>query len=198
MKKGVLVILVLVILAAAGWLIWGGKKEAGSGPKQQPLTQADNSDVFNNSFGAMLTAYYSVKDALVASDTAKASAAALQLALAADSLKVNEIKGDSLGVIKLTAMDYSGTISGSAKALALEAGLDAKRKEFKMISDALFPLFQTVRYDGQKAYWVHCPMAFNNTGANWISRDSAVLNPYFGDAMLKCGSVESTIDFTQQ
>lgn len=198
MKKGVLVILVLVILGAAGWMIWGGKKEAASGEKQKPLTQADNSDAFNHSFGVLLHAYYNVQDALVASDTAKASAAALKLAAAADSLKVNEIKGDTSGVLKLTAQDYAGTISGFARGLAGEATLEAKRKEFKMIVEALYPLFQTVHYDGEKAYWVHCPMAFDNTGADWISRDSAVLNPYFGDKMLKCGSVVSTIDFTQQ
>ncbi len=38
MKKGVLVILVLVILGIAGWMIWGGKKETPSGEKQKPLT----------------------------------------------------------------------------------------------------------------------------------------------------------------
>lgn len=198
MKKGVLVILVLVILVIAGWMIWGGKKESGSGPKQKPLALADNSDAFNNSFGVLLNTYFKVKDALVASDTAKASAASLELATAADSLRVNEIKGDSLGVIKATALDYAGTITGSAKALAGEKDIEAKRKEFKMISDALFTLFQTVRYKEQKIYWVNCPMAFNNTGANWISQDSVVRNPYFGDKMLSCGTVESMLDFSQQ
>jgi hypothetical protein len=198
MKKGVLVILVLVILGIAGWMIWGGKKESTPEQKQQPLKLADNSDTFNQSFGVLLGAYFKVKDALVASDTAKASAAALELATAADSLKVNEIKGDSLGVIKLTAQDYAGTISGSAKGLAGENNIEAKRKEFKMIADALYTLFQTVRYKEQKIYWIHCPMAFNNTGAYWINQDSTVRNPYFGDKMLTCGTVEGTLDFTQQ
>lgn len=198
MKKGILIILVLVILGIAGWMIWGGKKEAAPENKQQPLTKADNSDAFNSSFGVMLQAYFKLKNALVASDSAQASTAALELATAADSLKVNEIKGDSTGAIKLTAQDYSGTISGSAKALAGEKGLDPKRKEFKMIADALFTLFQTVRYDEQKIYWINCPMAFDNTGANWISEDSVVKNPYFGDKMLNCGTVEATLDFTQK
>jgi hypothetical protein len=198
MKKGVLVILVLVILGIAGWMIWGSKKETTPEQKQQPLKLADNSDAFNNSFGVLLDAYFKVKDALVASDTAKASAAALELATAADSLKVNEIKGDSLGVIKLTAQDYAGTISGSAKGLAGENNIEAKRKEFKMIADALYTLFQTVRYKEQKIYWIHCPMAFNNTGAYWINQDSTVRNPYFGDKMLTCGTVEGMLNFTQQ
>lgn len=198
MKKGVLVILVLVILGIAGWMIWGGKKETAPEQKQQPLKQADNSDAFNSSFGVMLNSYYKLKDALVASDTAKSSVAALELATAADSLKINEIKADTMGVLKLTAQEYAGTISGSAKGLAGESTLEARRQEFKMITDALYVLFQTVRYNEQKIYWIHCPMAFNNTGAYWINQDSTVRNPYFGDKMLTCGTVEGTLDFTQQ
>jgi len=197
MKKGVLVILVLVILGFGGWMIWGGKKESAPEVKQQPLKLADNSGAFNQSFGVLLDTYFKLKDALVESDSAKATAAALELATAADSLKTNEIKGDTTGAIKATALDYAGTISGSARGLAGEKTLELKRKEFRMIADALFPLFQTVHYKGRKIYWIHCPMAFDNTGANWISQDSTVRNPYFGAQMLNCGTVESTLDFTQ-
>lgn len=198
MKKGVLVILVLVILGIAGWMIWGGSKETRSEEKQKPLKLAENTNAFNSSFGVMLDAYFKLKDALVASDTAKASAAAMELATAADSLKIDEIKADTMGVLKLTAQEYAGTINGSAKGLAGENSLEAKRQEFKMITDALYVLFQTVRYDEQKIYWIHCPMAFNNTGAYWINQDSTVRNPYFGDKMLTCGTVEGQLDFTQQ
>ncbi len=36
-------------------------------------------------------------------------------------------------------------------------------------------------------------MAFGNTGGDWISNVPEVLNPYFGDAMLNCGSVTGTL-----
>ncbi|MEM9985922.1 MAG: efflux RND transporter periplasmic adaptor subunit, partial [Bacteroidota bacterium] len=39
----------------------------------------------------------------------------------------------------------------------------------------------------------HCPMANDFSGADWISEDTEVLNPYFGDEMLHCGHVEDTI-----
>jgi hypothetical protein len=36
-------------------------------------------------------------------------------------------------------------------------------------------------------------MAFNNKGAYWISSSKDILNPYFGDKMLKCGRVDSEV-----
>jgi len=36
-------------------------------------------------------------------------------------------------------------------------------------------------------------MANNDKGAFWLSDDEQVLNPYFGDMMLKCGTVEQVI-----
>jgi len=43
-------------------------------------------------------------------------------------------------------------------------------------------------------YKQYCPMAFNGKGAYWLSDSKEVRNPYFGDQMLKCGVVDSTIE----
>ena len=36
---------------------------------------------------------------------------------------------------------------------------------------------------------VHCPMAFNDEGADWLQAQGDVANPYFGASMLRCGAV---------
>jgi Cu(I)/Ag(I) efflux system membrane fusion protein len=36
-------------------------------------------------------------------------------------------------------------------------------------------------------------MAMNNKGAIWLSAEYNVLNPYYGETMLKCGVVRDTI-----
>jgi len=36
-------------------------------------------------------------------------------------------------------------------------------------------------------------MANNNKGADWISSESKIENPYYGKAMLKCGEVKEVI-----
>jgi len=206
MKK---LLLGIVILAAIGFgvykLAFTGKKEVSTvmSVKDKPLTISKNSDVFNESFEKMLNTYFLLKQAITDYDTAKANSAALELAVHADSLKVDEIKGDSTGAIKETAKMYAGTINGSAKGLAGETDLVKKKREFQMISDALYDLSRMVKYDRMKLFHQHCPMAFNDTEeAYWLSNSGEVVNPYLGskhpkykDKMLHCGDVTDSLDF---
>lgn len=202
MKKTLIVVLVIaaVFLVARPFFCNNDDKstDKGAKSKQQPLSISQNTDVFNLSFTQLLNAYNDLKNALVASDTGKASAAALALRTAVDSLKLNEIKGDSTGDIKLNAQSFTGTITGSAQALAAEKELKSKRKEFEIIADAIWNLTRTVRYTGQKLYWDFCPMAFDNKGAYWMSYEREIKNPYFGNEMLNCGSIEDSLDYSKK
>jgi Cu(I)/Ag(I) efflux system membrane fusion protein len=38
-----------------------------------------------------------------------------------------------------------------------------------------------------------CPMAFDSKGAQWVQRDADLENPYYGQAMLRCGEFRATI-----
>ncbi|WP_315815766.1 DUF3347 domain-containing protein [Paraflavitalea speifideaquila] len=197
MKKLIIGLVILAIVGLIAWKWLAGKDETPR-EKQKPVAIAENTGPFNQSYAVLLAAYYSVKDALVASDTAKASAAAHNLVVASDGLKVNEIQGDSTGMIKETAKSYTANISTTAKVLANSKTLDDKRKQFEMIADAVWSLTRTVKYSGQKVYWQYCPMAFNDKGAYWMSNDTVILNPYFGDEMLHCGSVEDSLDYSKK
>jgi len=42
-------------------------------------------------------------------------------------------------------------------------------------------------------YYQHCPMANDGKGANWLSKENAIKNPYYGSQMLTCGSIVETI-----
>ena len=71
--------------------------------------------------------------------------------------------------------------------------LESLRVAFEPLSDTLA---DQVRASGDQAggvYLVHCPMAFDNQGASWLSPDPEVLNPYFADRMLRCRSVRETL-----
>jgi len=37
-----------------------------------------------------------------------------------------------------------------------------------------------------------CPMALDG-GAYWLSSEKNILNPYYGDKMLKCGTVKEVL-----
>ena len=206
MKKNKLVSLVMAGVAFGFVACNNSEKKADATPETVVTPGVTkNTSAFNESFQKMLVTYYAVKDALVEYDTIKANTAARQLAVYADSLKVNEIRGDSTGDVKATAKNYAGTITGSALGLAGETELSQKKKEFSMISDAMYDLVRTVKYDKEKIYHQHCPMALNESDeAYWLSNNSAVVNPYLGkkhpkfrDAMVGCGDVTDSLDFSR-
>jgi|SRR5215831_6408195 len=198
MRKVIIPVLILAIAGFAAYhFLWKKDPETPEN-KPKPLPVAENTGVFNQSFAKMLNSYYALRDALTDGDLSKASTAGSELVTTSDSLKTSEIQGDSTGVIKETAKSYAQTINGSAKAVVLEKDLDGKRKEFSTISEAIFNLVRTVKYSGEKVYWLYCPMAFNNKGANWMSEDTSVKNPYMGKDMTSCGSVQDSLDYSKK
>ncbi len=187
--KNYLLIATLSLLAACG----GSDKPADEAKKEVPLTQATNNSAFNTSFGHFLHNYYNLKDALVATNQQQATDAANALVGAADSVALNELKADS--AIVLTAKDYISSISAEAKGLAGEKDIEAQRKSFQVISESMYTLLQTVRYNQEVVYHQFCPMAFDDAGAAWLSKSSDIKNPYFGKKMLTCGEVKDSLDF---
>jgi hypothetical protein len=150
MKKLIIGIVLLVLVGFVAWkFIFAKTDKKPEEPRQQALSISKNSPAFNESFEKLLNTYFALKSALTDYDTAKANAAAKELTVFADSLKTSEIKGDSTGDIQKLADNFSGTISGSAKGLVGETDIIKKKREFQMISDALYNLTRTVKYDRQ-------------------------------------------------
>lgn len=201
MRKAWIYLPVMVLIAC------GGKDQKAENPEPAaapPLAKSQNSDAFNASFRQLLDNYFNLKDALVRSkDSSKTTpavidpavnTAAAALITTADSLKLKELKADE--AIVSTAQSYAQGIASEAKALTGEPNLETKRKSFQMISGQLYDLIRTVRYDREIFYHDYCPMAFNNEGAEWLSRSPDIKNPYFGPKMLTCGEVKDSLDFT--
>ena len=42
-------------------------------------------------------------------------------------------------------------------------------------------------------YYQFCPMSNNGRGANWLSKENDVKNPYYGSKMLSCGKTVEII-----
>lgn len=68
------------------------------------------------------------------------------------------------------------------------------RESFYLLSQHLTELAQLFGSPAEGPYYlVHCPMAFDNSGANWLQLDDKIRNPYFGEQMLRCGTVTEVI-----
>jgi Cu(I)/Ag(I) efflux system membrane fusion protein len=73
------------------------------------------------------------------------------------------------------------------------AQIKAQRNYFKQVSAAVINLVQIFGVN-EKVFVLFCPMAGNNKGAYWLSKEEKVINPYFGNAMLTCGEIKQVIE----
>jgi hypothetical protein len=197
-------VFLVIIFAAAGilaYMLLSKKPEKPAEVKDQPLKISKNSTAFNTAFAGLLNQYYSMKDALVEWDTMKANQAAFALNIQADSLPIKELKADT-PVIE-TAQSLAASISSEAKGFLGEQGIEEKRRAFNMLTDELYNLVRTVRYDQQIIYHVRCPMAFKDSQqAFWLTNTSRIVNPYLGtkhpvykNKMVGCGEIDDSLHF---
>ena len=98
------------------------------------------------------------------------------------------IKGDA----HIYWMEQLNVLQSHTKKITELTDIEQQRKQFKFISDSLINSIQAFGIAGDTIYIQHCPMAFNNQGGDWISKEEQIQNPYFGDKMMKCGVVKET------
>ena len=80
-----------------------------------------------------------------------------------------------------------------AQDMANTDDIETLRELFAQFTEKAGPMFEDALSEGT-IYKKFCPMAFNNEGAYWYADVKEITNPYFGDKMLKCGSVKKTIN----
>jgi hypothetical protein len=204
MKKVLLLFGLILVLVVVYWVFFKKNRDTTEKVEPAPLAVSNKSDAFNSAIATLLGNYYELKDAFVDWDTAKVNHTAIKMKLLADSLPLNQLKADS--TIVGMAGNYAGTISGESLGIVGETDIVGKRRSFYTLSQSMYDLLRTVRYDGEMVYWQHCPMAFNDTEeAFWLSNKNQVVNPYLGskhpkykNAMLHCGDVMDSLDYRKK
>jgi hypothetical protein len=204
MKKLVLLIIVLILAVFVGYKLFFNKGNVPPAVKDQSLVISKNSDAVNARFFVLMEYYYALKDALVEWDTARADRAAFKLEKYTDSLPWKEMKADSN--IIATAENFASSINGDANGLIKETAIVQKRRSFNMITDEVYNLIRTVKYDGSVVYHDRCPMAFNDSEEGyWLSNTNDIVNPYLGkkhpkynNKMIGCGEIVDSVDFVKK
>lgn len=68
--------------------------------------------------------------------------------------------------------------------------VEADRAVFRTLSEHILAIEQSGGNPlAQPLSVIHCPMAFEDEGADWLQVRGDVANPYFGASMLRCGAV---------
>src|SRR6185312_560106 len=204
MKKFILLVIVFIAAGFLAYKLLSEKPVQPAPPKDEALRISKNPETFNVAFDSLLSQYFAVRDALVNWDTLTADRAAYGLAAKADSLPIRQIKADT-GII-LTARSLAASLSGDAKGFPGSAGYEGRRQTFNMLTDELYNLLRTVRYDKETIYHMRCPMAFKDSIEGlWLSDNVQIMNPYLGNKSPKygrkelgCGEIVDSIDLAKK
>ena len=126
----------------------------------------------------LIISYYTIKDALIKGniDAARINAA--------EFLKV--INETEKAVI---APEYKSSLESDATAISLSNNINVQREKFASLSVNLFALAKIIKLSTVPIYQMYCPMK----KAVWLSDNKSIKNPYFGSAMLTCGSIKETL-----
>lgn len=201
MKKGIILITVLLALFCIYWFLIRKKTDTGNDLKPEPISVKKHSEAFNISVDKMITAYLNMKDAFVEGDTSKAKLYDSTFIVLLDSIKIDELKADTAVIIE-SAKASINDIRSNAVSLLSQTDITEMRQDFRMITEMMYPaFFKIINYEGPKLYLQNCPMAFGeDKEANWISNSNEIVNPYLGKnhpefkgSMLHCGEVKDSI-----
>ena len=135
-------------------------------------------------------AYISLKNELVNDDPEKAQKLA---GAAKEKLSKIDMKLLSDHQVHMAWMNTLELLEENLKLIANTGELATQRAAFVPLSSALILAVEQFGIANTTFYQQHCPMADSNKGADWLSLEKEIRNPYYGDAMLSCGSVERTI-----
>lgn len=141
-----------------------------------------------NQLTTVFDSYFSLKDALVKTDGNTASAKAKDLQTA-----INAVKMDKLPMTVHTVwMKVLNDLKEDAEHINGTKDISHQRDHFMSLSKNMYELIK-VSKPAETVYYQFCPMANDGKGANWLSKESGVKNPYYGSQMLTCGKTVETI-----
>lgn len=141
-----------------------------------------------NQLKAVYEAYFELKDALIRSDSKMVAGKATALSEAVDKADMGKMNDKQHNAW----MKVYKTIGEKATAISKSSNIEAQRKAFVSLSDQMIQLAPDAQLDFT-IYQQHCPMYNDGDGADWLSKENAVKNPYYGSQMLTCGKTVKTI-----
>ena len=141
-----------------------------------------------NPLSVVFDTYFAVKDALVQTDATTTSAKAQNLLNAVNDVKMEALKMD----VHMTWMKVLEHLKTDATSISASKDTKSQRASFVSLSETMYQLIKISKQE-TPIYYQHCPMANDGKGANWLSKEETIKNPYYGSQMLSCGKTVEII-----
>lgn len=164
-------------------------KQIDNNAAQQSNESFTTDPKFATQFSRIITPYIEIKNALVASNSKATGEAAQKFASALTEIDMTLLKDRAHSAW----MEQLKKMQQSSKLIVGSTDIEIQRGAFSQLTDAVYQSLKMFDVSGLNAYYQYCPMAVDNKGAYWISREEEISNPYFGEMMLRCGETKETL-----
>lgn len=139
--------------------------------------------------GKILENYFNLTTALSADNLDAAHTSGKNMKTALEEIKMDLFEGEAHDVW----MQQSAAIRYRLKSLEKQNDLKKMRNDYMHLSNVMVALVKSFGPLNQPIYVQNCPMANENKGADWLSKEKKIMNPYFGKNMLTCGETKETL-----
>lgn len=140
---------------------------------------------FKKQLSTFTSSYLELKNAFVKSDEKATASLAFTMLQQLKQWDVANFQNKSLSILKEEQKKTTSALTEISRG----QDIAQQREQFIVVSKSLITLLKAFNTYPQTLYVQHCPMANNNKGADWLSKKSEIENPYYGTAMLQCGSL---------
>ncbi len=161
-----------------------GKPSMMSLPPARKITA--ETKAIGRAISPLLETYFELKDALVNDDFTLAKNSAEKMLL-----ELKKVKNQTKQYAEWAPQQKG--LEKHVKQTSASSTLEDMREGFIALSEKVIEMQQSYPSATRTAYVLHCPMADSNEGADWLSKEKEIRNPYFGASMLKCGEVKKEI-----
>lgn len=137
----------------------------------------------------ILSSYFALKDALVNSNAKETSTQANKLLATVENIKMESFANEAHQIWMANAKE----IMTLSQRIAKSQDITNQRQSFATLSNKIYPLVKASPLS-TTVYYQNCPMFDNGKGAQWLSLNEEIKNPFYGSKMMTCGSVKEKID----
>lgn len=137
-------------------------------------------------FNKVINSYLDIKNALVADDATTAQARAKNMLAALSTISDKEMNATQRKIWT----EYSNKLIADSRQISEQSKIEQKRERFTALSNNFMAVVKAFNINKTNLYKQYCPMK----NSYWLSETSAVKNPYYGNAMLTCGTTQETFE----
>lgn len=142
-------------------------------------------DSSNQSLQKVLTAYLAVKNDLVSDNSTQLMKDSELLYNSIVDVTPEKLSDEQDKVWS----QYSDKLIKNADHVKSVDEIEHQREHFAKLSVSFYEVLKKLNFNTIEVYYQYCPMK----KSYWVSEKSDIENPYYGSAMLTCGSTKETI-----